>query len=296
MANLKVWIEAARPKTLTASISPVLLGCALAYTDGKFNWIPALLCLFVALFAQIASNYANDYFDHKKGADREDRLGPDRAVALGWVKPKSMLIATLISLGLSCIVGLFLIQYGGWELIFVGLAIAVFALAYSAGPYPLAYHGLGDVCVLLFYGVVPVVFTYYVQANTFTVGSLLAGLALGFVAINILVVNNYRDYDADKLSNKQTTIVKYGKAFGLAFYIFNALAGMLFFIAVTELYDVYAILAYSLAFIWIALFILVYRKLTSLEGKALNAVLASTAKMVFLFAVLLSVLIVFCKQ
>lgn len=147
------WVEAARPRTLPASVSPVLLGCALAYYDGMFDITPAVLCLLVALFAQIASNFANDYFDFKKGADREDRLGPERAVAQGWITPKAMLAGTFVMLGLACLSGLLLICFADWRLIWVGLAIAICVLAYSAGPFPLAYNGLGDVCVLLFYGV-----------------------------------------------------------------------------------------------------------------------------------------------
>lgn len=137
------WFEAARPKTLPASVSPVLLGCALAYYDGMFDLLPAVLCLLVALFAQIASNFANDYFDFKKGADREDRLGPERAVAQGWISPKAMLVGTFVTLGLACLFGLLLVCFADWRLLLVGIAIALCVLAYSAGPFPLAYNGLG---------------------------------------------------------------------------------------------------------------------------------------------------------
>lgn len=143
------WVEAARPRTLPASVSPVLLGCALAYYDGAFDVVPAVLCLLVALFAQIASNFANDYFDFKKGADREDRLGPERAVAEGWITPKAMLTGTFVTLGLACAAGLLLVCFADWRLIGVGIAIAICVLAYSAGPFPLAYNGLGDVCSIV---------------------------------------------------------------------------------------------------------------------------------------------------
>ena len=147
-SRIQAWLEAARPKTLPASFSPVLVGCALAYRDGVFKLAPAILCVLVALLAQIASNFANDYFDFKKGADKEDRLGPERAVASGWITPKAMLWGTFITLGLSCLCGCFLFFFAGWELIGVGIAIAICVLAYSAGPFPLAYNGLGDVCVM----------------------------------------------------------------------------------------------------------------------------------------------------
>ena len=162
------WVEAARPKTLPASASPVLLGCALAYYDGAFDVVPALLCFLVALFAQVASNFANDYFDFKKGADGEGRLGPERAVAQGWITPKAMLAGTFVALGLACLFGLLLVCFADWRLIGVGIAVAIGVLAYSAGPFPLAYNGLGDVCVLLFYGVIPVCFTYYIQTLSFS--------------------------------------------------------------------------------------------------------------------------------
>ena len=141
-SRIQAWLEAARPKTLPASFSPVLVGCALAYRDGVFKLAPAILCVLVALLAQIASNFANDYFDFKKGADKEDRLGPERAVASGWITPKAMLWGTFITLGLSCLCGCFLFFFARWELIGVGIAIAICVLAYSAGPFPLAYNGM----------------------------------------------------------------------------------------------------------------------------------------------------------
>ena len=153
---------------MPASVSPVLLGCALAYYDGYLTASITVLCFLVAVFAQIASNFANDYFDYKKGADNEDRLGPERAVAQGWITPKAMLAGTFITLGLACLSGLVLVCLTDWRLIFVGIAIALCVLAYSAGPFPLAYNGLGDICVLLFYGVIPVCFTSYVQTMSFS--------------------------------------------------------------------------------------------------------------------------------
>ena len=286
--RLQAWIEASRPKTLPASFSPVLLGCALAYRDGVFQIVPSILCLCVALFAQIASNFANDYFDFKKGADKEDRLGPKRAVASGWITPKSMLRGTFITLALACLCGCGLLFFAGWELIPVGIAIAFCVLAYSAGPYPLAYNGLGDVCVLLFYGVIPVCFTYYVQAHAFTLLAFLLSLALGFLSVNILIVNNYRDYEQDKIANKRTTIVLFGRRFGRLFYLINGILAIL--LVLPLLLNVgrgYEIL-FALFFV---LFIFTWRNLKCKKGKALNAVLAETARNVFLFAVLLSVLL-----
>ena len=284
----QIWIEAARPKTLSASISPVLLGCALAYRDGMFRLSPAILCFFVALLAQIASNFANDYFDFKKGADKEDRLGPERAVASGWVSPKAMLIATLLTLGLACLCGLGLLFYAGWELLLVGIAIAVCVLAYSAGPFPLAYNGLGDVCVLLFYGVIPVCFTYYVQALTFSSLSFVLSFAVGLLSINILVVNNYRDYEQDKAAAKKTTIVLFGQPFGRLFYLFNGIAACL--LAVPFILQANKwMLVLPVAFF--ALFISTWKELTQKKGRELNRTLGHTARNVLLYTLLLIIIV-----
>jgi 1,4-dihydroxy-2-naphthoate octaprenyltransferase len=284
------WIEAARPKTLAASISPVLLGVALAYYDGAFDIVPAILCLGVALFAQIASNFANDYFDFKKGADNEERLGPERAVAQGWISPKAMLIGTFVTLGLACLLGLILIQFADWRLLGVGIAIAICVLAYSAGPFPLAYNGMGDLCVLLFYGVIPVCFTYYIQTLHFSLLSFLLSLALGFLSVNILVVNNYRDYEQDKKAHKRTTIVLFGRRFGRVFYILNQC--MAFLLVFPLLLDA----PWWVLFLFAVLFTLCFyttKELFTLEGRALNCTLGYTARNVFLFALVLSLYFVY---
>lgn len=284
------WIEAARPKTLSASISSVLLGVSLAYYDGQFDIVPAFFCFLVALFAQIASNFANDYFDFKKGADREDRLGPERAVAQGWISPKAMLIGTFVALGLACTFGLLLVCFADWRLLGVGVAIAVCVLAYSAGPFPLAYNGLGDVCVLLFYGIIPVCFTYYIQTLQFSLLSLLLSIALGLLSVNILVVNNYRDYEQDKRAHKRTTIVWFGRRFGRFFYILNQV--LAFLLVFPLLLDA----PWWVLFLFAILFALCFyttKELFVLDGKALNRTLGHTARNVFLFALVLSLYFVY---
>lgn len=289
-SRLAAWVEASRPKTLFASLSPVIVGCALAYRDGAFNPIPAILCVFVALLAQIASNFANDYFDYKKGADRDDRLGPERAVASGWITPRSMLKATFITLGLSCLCGCMLIFYGGWWLLPIGIAMAICVFAYSAGPYPLSYYGMGDVFVLIFYGIVPVCFTYFVQANAFSFLGFILSLAVGLLGINILVVNNYRDYEQDKESRKYTTIVMFGRTFGRFFYLINGILAILI------------ILPFLFAGIWwidllfagfFVLFIFTWLDLGKLEGKALNKTLGKTSRNLFIYSLILSLVLLF---
>jgi 1,4-dihydroxy-2-naphthoate octaprenyltransferase len=288
--NLRYWIEAARPKTLTASVSPALLGCALAYHDGLFRPGAAVLCLLVALLAQIASNFANDYFDFKKGADKTDRLGPERAVACGRITPPAMLVATFITLGLACLCGLGLLFYAGWWLLFVGIAIATCVLVYSAGPFPLAYHGLGDVCVLLFYGVVPVCFTYYVQALSFSVLSFWLSLSVGLLSVNILIVNNYRDYKQDRIAGKRTSIVYLGRRFGRLLYLANGVLAIVFSLPLLWAASLWMDLLYIAFFL---LFLNTWRELVRFQGGALNGTLACTARNVFFYTILLILTLLF---
>lgn len=286
---INAWLEAARPKTLPASLSPVLLACVLAWRDGVFQLVPALLCLGVALLAQIASNFANDYFDFKKGADTEERLGPERAVAQGWIAPKAMLRATFLTLGLSCVCGCMLLLYAGWELIPVGVAIALCVLAYSAGPFPLAYNGLGDVCVVLFYGIIPVCFTYYVQALSFSLLAFLLSLSVGLLSTNILIVNNYRDYVQDKAARKRTTIVLFGRGFGKVVYLLNGLVAVL--LAIPLLFSAPTWLLFLFGGFF-ALFYITWKELFHYEGRELNKTLGHTARNVFVFTLLLCLLLI----
>lgn len=286
---INAWLEAARPKTLPASLSPVLLACVLAWRDGVFQLVPALLCLGVALLAQIASNFANDYFDFKKGADTEERLGPERAVAQGWIAPKAMLRATFLTLGLSCLCGCMLLLFAGWELIPVGIAIALCVLAYSAGPFPLAYNGLGDVCVVLFYGIIPVCFTYYVQALSFSLLALLLSLSVGLLSTNILIVNNYRDYVQDKAARKRTTIVLFGRGFGKVVYLLNGLVAVL--LAIPLLFSAPTWLLFLFGGFF-ALFYITWKELFHYEGRELNKTLGHTARNVFVFTLLLCLLLI----
>jgi len=210
----RVWLLAARPKTLPAAIVPVLVGSAFAVRAGVFQWIPALLCLGFALLVQIGTNYANDYFDFLKGADTAARVGPARAVAAGWVSPAAMRGAMALVFAVAFGVGLGLIRYGGWGLLPVGVVSILCGIAYTGGPYPLGYHGLGDVFVFLFFGLVAVGATFWVQARGLTPEVLLAAAAIGLLAANILVANNYRDRATDGLAGKRTLVVRFGERAG----------------------------------------------------------------------------------
>lgn len=278
---------AARPKTLAAGVSPVLVASGLAIRDGVFRWQYAAVCLLIAVLFQVASNFANDYFDYKKGIDTPDRVGPKRAVAEGWVSPRQMLVALYIVLAVAFVLGLTLMLVVDWRLLFVGVVVVVFALAYSGGKYPLAYNGLGDVCVLVFYGIVPVVFTYYIQAIAFTVDALVCGAAVGLASINILVANNYRDYSSDKQANKRTTIVIFGKKFGEYFFLVNgflAVAMCQYFWSRGLLY------AAVLPLLYLISHIIVWSEMVKIgEGSGLIAILGKAARNTLIFSVLLFV-------
>lgn len=210
---LSLWWEAARPRTLPAAVAPVLAASALAYQQGGFAGLPAVLCLGFALLIQIGTNYANDYFDFKKGADTAERVGPRRAVAAGLIAPQTMWRATLLVMTVAFGLGLGLLPYGGWPLLVVGVTSIACGIAYTGGPYPLAYHGWGDVFVFVFFGLVAVGATYFVQVGQVSTEALWLGAGLGALSTNILVVNNYRDIATDRSAGKRTLAVRFGPRF-----------------------------------------------------------------------------------
>ena len=220
MSKFTIWIEATRPKTLPAAVTPVLLGSSLAHANGHFAWQPSFICLLFAILVQIGTNFANDYFDAIKGADTAARLGPRRAVATGLIKPSQMRFYAITVLVVAFGFGLALIPYGGWWLLAVGTASVLCAWFYTGGPYPLAYNGLGDLFVVIFFGLVAVSCTYYVQAGVVTSEVLFLGLTIGLLINNLLIVNNYRDIDEDRSTHKYTTVVRFGRIFALRAYCF----------------------------------------------------------------------------
>ena len=284
--SIKAWILAARPKTLAAAATPVLLGCALAYTDGTFQWIPAILCFLFAFSMQIDANFINDYYDYLKGSDREDRLGPERACAQGWITLSAMKKGMIFITLLSCFWGLLLLRYCGLEMIPVGLLCVLFAFLYTAGPYPLAYHGWGDVLVIVFFGFVPVGCTYYTMAHDWTWNVTIACAACGLVSDLLLMLNNYRDREQDKISGKRTLIVRFGEKAGR--YAYLALG-----ILAVGLCAFYAFNGYLMASLLPLLFLLLHfttwREMVRIyQGKALNIVLGKTARNIVVFGLLLS--------
>ena len=284
--SIKAWILAARPKTLAAAATPVLLGCALAYTAGTFQWIPAILCFLFAFSMQIDANFINDYYDYLKGSDREDRLGPERACAQGWITLSAMKKGMIATTLLSCFWGLLLLKYCGLEMIPVGMLCVLFAFLYTAGPYPLAYHGWGDVLVIVFFGFVPVGCTYYTMAHDWTWNVTIACAACGLVSDLLLMLNNYRDRVQDKISGKRTLVVRFGEKAGR--YAYLALG-----ILAVGLCSFYAFKGYLMASLLPILFLLLHfttwREMVRIyQGKALNFVLSKTARNIVVFGLLLS--------
>lgn len=209
--NLKIWVEAARPKTLAAAFVPVLVGAAIAYQHEFISWIATTVALICAFLIQIGTNFANDYFDFVKGADTEERIGFERATAKGLVSPKTMLNATIISMTLAFLFGLYLVWIGGTVVLIIGLLSLLFGVLYTGGPFPLGYNGLGDLFVFIFFGIVAVMTTYYVNALEWSVETFWASLAVGALCTNILVVNNLRDVEQDTKAGKRTLGVLFGE-------------------------------------------------------------------------------------
>ena len=290
--SLKAWVLAARPKTLTAAAVPVMIGTAMAWnqTDGEgFRYVAALLCFLFAFVMQIDANFVNDYFDFKRGNDDETRLGPERACAQGWVTDSAMKKALIITTAIACLVGLPLIIYGGLEMIAVGMACVAFCFLYTT---TLSYIAMGDVLVLLFFGIVPVCCTYYVEVPSVTWEELysvfLMSIGCGLVVDTLLLVNNYRDIENDKRAGKRTLVVFIGKKATEAIFLLVvpiALA-IMFVVGCKWQFVVLAILMFVKHFV-------VWRKMVKIgEGRELNKVLGMTAANIFLYGVLASVCVI----
>jgi 1,4-dihydroxy-2-naphthoate polyprenyltransferase len=286
---LATWVLAARPKTLLAAITPVWVGSACTLATHEFRWGPALAALLGAMLLQIASNFANDVFDYEKGADTAARLGPTRAVAAGWITPAAMRRGLAVVIGLLLVVGAYLVSVAGPVLLAIGAASIVSAIAYTGGPYPLGYHGLGDIFVLIFFGFVAVTGTVYVQAGSVPALAWWAAVPVGCLATAILVVNNVRDVETDVLAGKRTLPARFGRRFGVfEYWALLALSyATLLHPHVARATGVFGVLPVATLPLAIALGLRVAR----LRGAALNLVLARTALLLFAFGALLGVAI-----
>lgn len=284
-AKTKAWIEAIRLRTLPVSTAGVLAAWGVAIAYGCFRPLQGIICLVFALLAQIASNFANEYFDFRNGFDRKGREGFRRGVTEGDLTPRAMLRATLLTLGAACLVGLTLVIWGGWWLIGAGAVIALFALAYSAGPYPLSHHGLGDVAVIAFFGLVPVLLTLYVmspdmavRANGFELwrAGAAVGLGAGLMADCVLIVNNVRDEEDDRAVGKNTIAVLFGGETIKRLYLIFACGGVVLFTCFNLITagPVWGWLSVVPGLFWLRPWVLLMVR----KGAALNPVLGLTAR------------------
>ena len=280
------WIRAARPATLTAALAPVMVGTAVAHATRGVRWDTALAALLGACAIQIGTNFANDVFDAEKGADTEARLGPVRAVAAGLLSARAMRIAMIAAFALATLFGSYLVWTSGWPIVVIGVLSIASGIAYTGGPYPLGYNGLGDVFVMIFFGFVAVLGTIVVQTNELPLLGWAAAVPVGAIATAILVVNNVRDRSTDVHAGKRTLVVRYGRRFGeIEYATLLALA-----------YAVPLALAAWRTSPWLALplvsaplAVALVRRVLREEGSALNATLAATAKLLLLHGVLFSI-------
>ena len=284
---LKIWLLAARPKTLPAAAAPVVVGTAVAISEAVFRPGPALAALLGALLLQIGSNLANDVFDYKKGADTTKRLGPVRVTQAGLLTSTQVLAGMWIIFGLAAFIGLYLIRVGGWPIVLVGLASIAAAIAYTGGPFPLGYHGLGDLFVFIFFGLVAVCGTYYVQAGTISLLAVWSAIPVGMLIVDILVVNNLRDIDTDRTVGKKTMAVRLGRRGARAEYLLllaiaYAVPPLLWLLGMTSVWVMLAWL--SLPAVWPP-----SRLVLRAKGRILNQALAGTARLALIYAMLFAI-------
>lgn len=289
--SLRAWLLAARPKTLSGAAVPVMIGVTLAYVDSQeyvadvFSWTAALLCLLFAFIMQVDANFINDFFDYASGIDdAATRLGPLRACTQGWVKIDSMKHAIATTTVMACLVGLPLVYYGGWEMVIVGALCVVFCFLYTTH---LSYLGLGDVLVLVFFGIVPVCCTYYVQLHTLTWQVFLASVACGLVIDGLLIVNNYRDRYNDERDHKITLVVRIGSEatewLYLALGMTACLIGVVFWLNGH-------VLAFVLPFLYLLLHFYTWIKMRRINyGRRLNECLGETARNMFVYGLAVSI-------
>lgn len=299
--SLSAWILAARPKTLTGAIVPVMIGTAWAWKIGgaeNFRFFPALLCFLFAFLMQIDSNFINDYFDCVKGSDdKETRLGPKRACTEGWITLPAMRKGLVVTSLLASLVGLPLVFYGGWQMVLVGAACVLFAFLYTTF---FSYLGLGDVLVLVFFGIIPVTFTTYVILPSTLQGVypevIMTSIACGLVIDTLLIVNNYRDRDNDKKSGKMTLIVRIGAKKAEKLYNFLGLLAIIFTIQGHFSPDNNGWKAYVIPLIIYIPYIFLHTKTQRYmvqikQGRELNKVLALTARNILIYGILTTIVV-----
>jgi len=288
MSKASAWKLAIRPPTLTAAVAPVAAGIGVAIHHSAFNLWPALAALFGALCLQVGANFANDVFDFKRGADTSDRLGPPRVTQLGLLSQREVFAGMWLMFGLAFLAGIYLVLVGGWPIVIVGLASIVAAIIYTGGPWPIGYHALGDLFVFVFFGLVAVLGTYYVQADELTGLAWAAGVALGCTVTAILVVNNLRDIETDRATGKTTLAVIIGRRATSTWY--GLLVTAAYLVAIGSW-------LFGPASAWVLIVLLslplargpLQAVTGGTEGRALNAALRATARLHLIFGLLLAI-------
>lgn len=284
---IQVWLLAARPKTLPAAAAPTIAGSAVAWWEGVFQFGPALACILAALLLQIGANLANDVFDYRKGADTEQRLGPLRVTQAGLLSPRQVLVGMWVTFGLAALIGIYLTFVAGWPVIAIGLLSIAAAVAYTGGPFPFGYYGLGDLFVFLFFGLAAVCGTYYVQAGTVSTLAWLAAIPMGLLITAILVVNNLRDIETDRQAGKATLAVRLGVEGARTEYALCLIGAFLTPVLMWafKLAPIGVLLSWGSLLMVPALLRLVYRE----KGRILNEALAGTGRLALSYALLFSV-------
>ena len=288
-SSLRIWLMAARPRTLPAAVAPVLVGTALAATRGTFEPLVFIAAMAGALLIQVGTNLSNDYSDARRGADTEDRLGPVRVTAGGLVPPRQVLIATYVAFGLAVLFGAYLIAVAGWELLLVGAASILAGVLYTGGPRPYGYEGLGEVFVFLFFGVVAVAGSYFAQTDDLAWEALVLAVPVGLLAAAILVVNNVRDLETDRRAGKRTLAVRLGRTRARGLYV-AMIAGAFLTAPLPWLLGGEGLSPWlALPFLALPLAVPVVGIVRSrTDGPALNGALARTGMLQLAFCVLLS--------
>lgn len=290
-STARLWLMAIRPKTLPAAMGPVAVGSAIAGSAGNFSLLPALGCLFGAMFLQIGVNLANDYFDFKNNIDSAERLGPVRVTQSGLIPPHQVKSGMIVTLALAAIVFLYLAAVGGIPIVLVGAASVLAALAYSGGPYPLASNGLGELFVFIFFGLVAVGGTCYVQVGHFSGMAVLAAVPPGLLITAIMVVNNLRDIDTDRKAGKNTLAVMLGRKWTVREYLL--LVGLSYFIPPVMFLAGISSLIIILPLCTLPLAWSLARRVMKEEGAQLNAVLGGTAGLSLFYSLLFSLGLVY---
>jgi 1,4-dihydroxy-2-naphthoate octaprenyltransferase len=287
ITKIQAWLLASRPKTLPAAAAPVIVGSAVAFAENGFRFWPALAALFGALLLQIGANLANDVFDFEKGADQHGRLGPLRVTQAGLLSPKEVKFGMWVTFSLAALCGVYMTLVSSWIILLIGLLAIIAAIAYTGGPFPYGYKGLGEIFVFLFFGVAAVCGTYYAQTESISQLAFLSSAPVGLLIVGILVVNNVRDYDSDKAANKKTLAVRFGLQWARQELVSVIILAFLivFLMSMSDLASPWLLLT------WLSLPMVfsITSSVLNQRGKILNKTLAKTGLLTLVFSLLYAV-------